>query len=487
MVLRQRSNIGLMRDLTASIIIALLVPLAVAVASPNLDLYVTPQCPYGTRAENIVYAIQRRNPDLEVRVYYVLYRDEETKRISTFQGETELEETRRQLVIREHFPDKLWNYIISRNSHYSDSLWKKDAAIAGLATDEIDSLVEAEGELLLEKELSVCESLNVEASPTFFIDGVKLAFWDGTYASLFMILNSRTADYNLPACFSDNDCHPKKEGYVSRCIEYTCVDELPVEVTLRIIVADEDDPEAEYMEGVFGSYFQNLRVKYILHESEEAKKFIKLFKLTKLPAYIFDKNVKGSISYNRLSNNLLPVQDELDVWYLVDPKTVRPTFLLGRARTPGELTIFVMSECPYGTMAENDFHEVAKRSPGKIKLRYVLSWDPADSSFKSLHGESEIYEDRRQAVIQDFYTNAQFWDYLYCFNSSREVDSCLASVGIDIDSLSDLIAQHGDSLLKLSAAICDSFGINASPTFLWENQRIIDRAEALKKMGISAP
>ena len=111
-------------------------------------------------------------------------------------------------------------------------------------------------------------------------------------------------------------------------------------------------------------------------------------------------------------------------------------------------------------MAQEDFHDAGKKSPEKIEFIYIVNWNEKKNEFTSLHGETEVAENRRQLVIQKYFRD-NFWDYLQCNNQTNDVSSCLERAGIPEDSLSNLVSRFGDILLKENAALCDSLGITA--------------------------
>lgn len=147
---------------------------------------------------------------------------------------------------------------------------------------------------------------------------------------------------------------------------------------------------------------------------------------------------------------------------------------------PGVLEIFVMSQCPYGAMAENLViaGERAGRIPQdkQIKLRYIVNYNPMDDSFSSMHGSAEWEENIRQLLIEKYYP-AKLWKYLEIRNKdyqSSRWDKAMEEAGINVNKIMKKFDTEGKELLKEEAKYGQLYGIQASPSFLWEGQVKLD-------------
>ena len=146
---------------------------------------------------------------------------------------------------------------------------------------------------------------------------------------------------------------------------------------------------------------------------------------------------------------------------------------------PGVMEIFVMSQCPYGVMAENMVIEAKKEgtfpTDKEVRLHYIVNYDEKNG-FNSLHGSGEWEEDVRQLLIAKYYPT-KFWKYLEIRNKdyrSSRWDKAMEDAGINAKKIMKKFDTEGLELLKAEAKYAEEYGVNASPTFLWEGKVQLD-------------
>jgi len=141
----------------------------------HMDLFVMSKCPFGIKAEQVIYPIARKaGISLDIR-YIANFRPnsgpasgKKAYALSSLHGQTEVEEDIRQLCARKYFPQKYFDYILDRNKDISNPHWEK-AAVAMLGKDAeaaIKKCQSQEGEKLLEEDMGLAEELHINASPT---------------------------------------------------------------------------------------------------------------------------------------------------------------------------------------------------------------------------------------------------------------------------------------------------------------------------------
>ena len=151
------------------------------------------------------------------------------------------------------------------------------------------------------------------------------------------------------------------------------------------------------------------------------------------------------------------------------------------------MEIFVMSQCPYGVMAENLVLEGQKAgvpAAKDVRIRYIVDYSDANG-FNSLHGSGEWEEDVRQLLIAKYYP-AKLWKYLEIRNKdyrSSHWDKAMEDAGINPKKIMKKFDTEGLELLKQEAAYAKEYGVNASPTFLWEGQVQLDFGSASEIEG----
>lgn len=262
-----------------------------------------------------------------------------------------------------------------------------------------------------------------------------------------------------------------------------------IEITVVEAAAyDSGKHEAQAAEGLAG--FLEGTVKNVTTLSyDQAKQDAKLAKvdLSFLPVYLVKKtNALRTKVEQYIKAGYIQETDE----YLVFSHVTRKGVYTDKTAKPGVLEIFVMSQCPYGAMAENLV--IAAQKDGKmpkdktIRLRYIVNYNPQNGEFQSLHGSSEWEEDVRQLLIAKYYPE-KFWKYLEIRNKdyrSSRWDKAMEEAGINVSKIMKKFDKEGKELLKEEAAYGDLYNINASPTFLWEGKEVLDFGSVAQKPGL---
>lgn len=180
--------------------------------------------------------------------------------------------------------------------------------------------------------------------------------------------------------------------------------------------------------------------------------------------------------------------------YILLPKQTNQGVYTNKTAQPKVMDLFVMSQCPYGVMAENRIIQAKKdgklADDKNIRVRYVVSYNEKDG-FSSLHGSSEWEEDIRQLLIAKYYPS-KFWKYLEIRNKdyrSSRWDKAMEEAGVNVKKIMKKFDTEGVELLKQEAKYASEYGINASPSFVWEGQVKLDfgGVAALEGFGFMNP
>lgn len=174
--------------------------------------------------------------------------------------------------------------------------------------------------------------------------------------------------------------------------------------------------------------------------------------------------------------------------YIILPHQTRQGVFNNKTAKPGVMEIFVMSQCPYGVMAENlviQAQKDGKMPVGKdIRVRYIVNYSDKDG-FSSLHGSGEWEENIRQLLIAKYYPE-KFWKYLEIRNKdyrSSRWDKAMDEAGINSKKIMKKFDTEGVELLKAEAKYTQEYGINASPSFVWEGKVQLDFGSASEIEG----
>lgn len=174
--------------------------------------------------------------------------------------------------------------------------------------------------------------------------------------------------------------------------------------------------------------------------------------------------------------------------FIALPKQTRQGVISGKEGKPGVMELFVMSQCPYGAMAENMVIQAQKdgKLPAdkELRVRYIVNYTDKEG-FSSLHGPAEWEENIRQLLIAKYYPK-KFWKYLEIRNKdyrSSRWDKAMEEAGINSKKIMKKFDKEGVELLKEEAKYATEYGINASPSFLWEGKVMLDFGGAAEVEG----
>ena len=156
---------------------------------PEVELFVMSFCPYGVQAEQeLLPFFEKYRDTIDFKLRFIIGKEEESAedangdiRFTSLHGEPELIENKRQMVIAELYPDKLFDYLLCRSDHLEEA-WVNCAQEVELDVGRIAEAVEAEKitRQLLE-EVQRTKELSVRGSPTLVIDGriIDGSLWRG--------------------------------------------------------------------------------------------------------------------------------------------------------------------------------------------------------------------------------------------------------------------------------------------------------------------
>lgn len=105
--------------------------------------------------------IAKSDWNLDFSIHINFYRDKQGK-ITARRGLAELEEGKRQLVIREYYPDKFAAYLTAASKQIGSSYWDKPVREAGLDPEKIRELASSElADRLVATEIAIAEGANI--------------------------------------------------------------------------------------------------------------------------------------------------------------------------------------------------------------------------------------------------------------------------------------------------------------------------------------
>jgi glutaredoxin len=432
-------------------------------ANVTIELFVMSQCPYGVQAEEVVKkVIDGFGGEVNLSLHFIADANSNGS-FSSLHGQPEVEEDLRQVCIMKYYPNSLLEYLSCVATGYTNvgSIWESCASQNKIDVNIIEGCsTGSEGKALLSENIKRSDEAGVSLSPTIYLNGQ--AYSGGRDESSL----TRGVCTLIPG-------------------SSTCKN-LPPEVSVELTIINDEDCllcDTSGIENSLRSMISNMSIRRVSYASVEGGALLQRFNITGVPVYIFNSSVAQHSGYATLSRYL----QKVDSSYIL---AVQPVKLLGRVAENNTLQLFVMSQCPYGTMAEKAMKELLDALPGvKFSGLHFIANENTDGSFSSLHGQPEVEEDLRQVCIIKYYPGKLF-NYLMCVaadytNVGGIWERCANESSIDAGKIRSCASgDEGKALLREDIAATNSISIYSSPTILLNNNTIFSTiyAEEIKQV-----
>ena len=189
--------------------------------------------------------------------------------------------------------------------------------------------------------------------------------------------------------------------------------------------------------------------------------------------YLVSFTVQGEIYSAFISKDgryLFPQAIDLS---LIPDEVEQPTEFDAPDTNKPKVELFVMSFCPYGQQAETAIIPVVNLMGDSITVEphFIVSIDENDNII-GLHGENEVNENIRQAVIWKYYPDT-FWKYVNKVNQNcnlGDIETCwetqAEAVGLDVADIEEKVESDGLDLMKADTELTNSYGARSSPTMM---------------------
>lgn len=235
-----------------------------------------------------------------------------------------------------------------------------------------------------------------------------------------------------------------------------------------------------------------------------------------LPAFLFEPSIENNPGYEKISRFLRKTPRgkylSLEVGASFDPRAEicdnekddtgnglvdcqDPSCekkLVCRQEIPRRLDLFVMSMCPYGTMAMDSMSEILDAFGRKIDFHIHFIASNTDKGLYSMHGQPEVDEDIRELCAMKYFSkNYRYLEYIWCRNRkirSGDWKQCTGRKGIDARKIEKCFTgEEGKQLLREDLELARQLGIMASPTWLANNRFLMHgiAPEAVKQQFCS--
>jgi len=413
----------------------------------DVDLFVMSQCPYGTQAEDLFMGIiEKFSGSIDFKLYFIAS-EGAPGTFSSLHGQPEVDENIRQLCVIKHYPVEFFDYLKCANKNIANigNAWEGCVEEAGANVNIISNCASGEeGAELFSENIKEADKRGVRGSPGIYIAGESY---------------SGSRDENA---LTRTIC-----GYIPE--HEVCANIEPEKSVNLFIVNDEDCTacDASGMIGQIKGLISKLNITTYDYESEEGKKLLDAFNSQSIPTYVFDT----SLEEHPASSTLIRYTTKTRGYYLL--KTPGSKFI-SREEAPKRVDLFVMSQCPYGTMAEAAMQKVVEVLPDIEYNIHFIATEDTPGTFSSLHGQPEVDENIRQLCVMEK-SPEKLQAYLTCLNANYQNagsvwEKCAQDAGISTAQVESCVSAEGTGLLSENIKLTNELGIGSSPTFLINNQ-----------------
>jgi protein-disulfide isomerase len=451
----------------------------------KLEMYIMSKCPYGVQAvQGIKPALDLLGNKVDFRLDYIA--NENNGQFGSLHGPPEVKGDIQQLCAMKHYPDraKWMGFIDCVNKNWTGipEGWEPCAAQAGMDKGKLASCIDGnEGKDLLRESMKRAQGANAGGSPTIVLAGAP---YEG---------GREKNDFIRGICGKLTGAKP------------TVCTNIPEDIEVVATVLTDKRCKACQTAGLEANlkarFFPKLKVKTVDYGDAEGKELYKTLAAdgyNMLPLMLFGQGVEKAERYNSISRWMAEVGDKK--WKVLKiPAQFDPTAEICdnksddngdgkvdcadptceedqncRKEIPGKLSVFIMSQCPFGTEAVNAIKEVQENFKNKLKFDVHFIVDKAKGGFTSMHGPAEVDENLREACAQKHYQKGGKWlEYFWCRNKniqSPDWKSC-ATGGISADVIEKCsTGDEGKKILEKDIKITKALQISGSPTWLANNK-----------------
>lgn len=289
----------------------------------------------------------------------------------------------------------------------------------------------------------------------------------------------------IPACFTDNDCHPSDRD-TGRCVNPATL-RAPCEkkeVSCLLITYPElkfclSQPTQKFLKQFVG----NIKFKIIDYQEKQAQILLKKYNIETLPSFILPSPIEKEKKFLSLTKFL----DKRGDSYLLKKELAGICFFLNREARPKKVDVFFSLYDPNLYNILKTLHRLCQEEGLNLNLHFLFF--KKEGRYTPMKGKEELEEIQRLLVIKKLYPH-KFWEYL--ISRIKDIQSTwwssiLENLGMDYRKIEDSVKNTDfTSFYERDYALAEKLGINRGVTMLVGN-KIIFRIlqgdkEELKKL-----
>ena len=221
----------------------------------------------------------------------------------------------------------------------------------------------------------------------------------------------------------------------------------------------------------------DIEVKFFAYQEPQTKQVIQKYNLRFLPFVSLDKGIIEDPNFITLIRR--GSVDKLEDTFYIATEKLRPfgLFIVGNEKVSRQLDMYMVSLCRFGQPALRELINLIRHEGLAISLQVRFITTFRDYGVDSFGGPQEIKEDIRQLIIQKDYPE-KFFNYILARQQMALADA-YAAAELDSEAI-EAKEQEAVVMLSQDAQLAASYGINSSPTFMWENQYLYFSWQAFK-------
>ncbi len=441
-----------------------------------VEFFVMSKCPFAAQVEKMIAPVlARMGKRVDFNLEYI--GTEKAGQLGAMHGESEVHGNKIQLCAAKLFPKRYLGLILCMNENQRaiPDRWRTCANRADIAAEPIAACADGpDGTIMLRESYMRSRQRRALGSPTMFIAGKK---YSGP--------RSETA-------LTRAICRAMSTGLPDIC------DELPKPVAVPVTILTDSrcrKCKNDRLEKICENMLPGAEIRVLDYMSSEGKALYASLgpERVLLPAMLLGRQVEKAENYARIGRMLVPCGDFL---LLRSGSTFDPTreicdngkddtgngkidcddpdcanVMVCRPEKPGQLEVFIMSQCPFAVRGLNAMGEVLDVFGGDMQFEIHFVATAEGGEFKSLHGPAEVAENIRELCVIKYYPkNHKYMDYIWCRNKdirSAEWQVCAGKNGIDPVSLKTCAeGDEGRRLLREDVPLAEGLQIRGSPTWI---------------------
>jgi hypothetical protein len=423
------------------------------------------QCPYGLEALRSLMRFQKSFPYIQYNIRFIGTAEADGT-LRSLHGESEVKEEMLWLAVKKLYPGKWEDFLRARSQ--LDALESSLFSDLGISLDTIEQWVKVNGTTALTGQYQRSMRLNIDASPTMYINNVP---YEEKINNIYLARmeceknksSSKFCD-SLPECVEDRDCKMAKK--VGKCVQGNCkfIDAVPFSFIALVNDSLEDQLHLSVIKTT-EELFPGVDISIVSTHSDSGKQLLKKWNNPSLPFFKFGKEVQQAYNFDKIEDGIIPFESG----FTFKPGVMKYNYFPSRKLVVGETVVlldpfFRDIGAVITTLGDNSFK-------GKIQIKPIIFSDPSDvqSGTIELFRQDEAY---RWLSIESMGTDA-FRKYLQEYSKNPGNSQWPANVrlsGIDPDTISALMQHDRDKLLSIYFSDLSELGLE-NPIYILRNNR----------------